>query len=110
MRFDNLMADALDLLSLKSRHGVDRHADLAVLGGCETHLHKSLRPPIHGFANLPAKAAVPEVRTVFHNHLSVEPSRTVAGNLPIEADGRERPYPQPVTALAEVVGLPARDD
>src|SRR3974390_1687002 len=104
------MADTLNLPSLKSRHGVDRDADFAVLGGCETHLHKPLRPPIHSFADLPAKADVSEVRTVVHDHLSVEPSRTIAGNLPVEADGRERPYSQPVAALAEVAGLPTCDD
>src|SRR5579871_956440 len=104
------MADTLNLPSLKSRHGVDRDADFTVLGGCETHLHKSLRPPIHGFADLPAKAAVTEVRTVLHNHLSVEPSRTIAGNLPVEADGRERPDSQPVATLTEVVSLPALND
>ena len=104
------MADTLNLPSLKSRHRVDRDADFAFLGGCETHLHKSLRPPIHSFADLPAKAAVSKVRTVLHDHLSVEPSRTIAGNLPVEADGRERPYSQPVAALAEVVSLPTLDD
>src|SRR5690348_11884093 len=104
------MADTLNLPSLKSRHGVDRDADFAVLGGRETHLHKSLRPPIHSFTDLPAKADVSKVRTVAHDHLSVEPGRTIAGNLPVEADGRECPYSQPVATLAEVVGLPALDD
>src|SRR5271157_4927655 len=104
------MADTLNLPSLKSHHGVDRDADFTVLSGCKTHLHKSLRPPIHSFADLPAKAAVSEVRTIAHDHLSVEPSCTIAGNLPVEADGRERPYSQPVATLAEVIGLPTLDD
>src|SRR5579872_6083511 len=106
----HLLADTLNLASLKSRHRAERDADFAFLGGSETHLHKSLRPPIHRFADLPAKAVVSVVRTVVNNHLSIEPSRTIAGNLPVEADGRERPYSQPVTALAEVVGLPTLDD
>src|SRR5579871_1410764 len=104
------MADTLNLPSLKSRHGVDRDADFAIFGGCESHLHKSLRSPIHSFADLPAKAAVSKVRTVLHDHLSVEPSRTIARNLPVEADGRERSYSQSVAALAEVECLPALND
>ena len=86
------MADTLDLPSLKSRHGVDRNANVAILGGRKAHLHKSPSPTTDSFVDLSAKTAVPDFRAVLGNNLSVEPSRTVAGNLPVEADGRERPY------------------
>src|SRR5215469_11267919 len=104
------MADTLNLPSLKSRHGVDRDANAAILSGPEAHLHKSPSPTADSFVDLPAKTAVPDFRAVLGNNLSVEPSRTIAGNLPVEAEGRERPYSQPVAALAEVVSLPALDE
>ena len=89
---------------------LDRDADFAILGGRKAHLHKSLSPTADSFVDLTTKPAVADFRAVVGNNLSVEPSRTIAGNLPVEADGRERPYPQPVGALAEVVGLPTLDD
>ena len=104
------MADTLNLPSLKSRQGVDRDANDAILSGRKTHLHKSPSPTADSFVDLSAKTAVPDFRAVLGNNLSVEPSRTIAGNLPVEADGRERPYSHPVAALGEVVSLPALDD
>src|SRR6266851_10176919 len=104
------MADTLNLPSLKSRHGVDGDANVAILSGRKAHLHKPPGPTADSSVGFSAKTAVPDFRAVRGNNLSVEPSRTIAGNLPVEADGRERPYSQPVAALAEVVSLPARDD
>src|SRR5271168_485804 len=104
------MADTLNLPSLKSRHRVHGDANVAILSGRKAHLDKSLSPAADSFVDLSAKTAVPDFRAVLGNNLSVEPSRTVAGNLPVKADGRERPNSQPVAALAEVVGLPTRDD
>src|SRR5215469_12488560 len=104
------MADTLDLPSLKSRHCVHGYANVAILSGRKAHLDESPSPTADSFVDLSAKTAVPDFRAVLSNNLSVEPSRTIAGNLPIEADGRERPYSQPVAALAEVVSLPTLDD
>jgi hypothetical protein len=104
------MADTLNLPSLKTRHRVHGDANVAILSGRKAHLDKSPSPTADSFVDLSAKTAVPDFRAVLGNNLSVEPSRTIAGNLPVEADGRERPYSQPVTALAEVVSLPALDD
>jgi hypothetical protein len=42
------------------------------------------------FVDLSAKTAVPDFQAVVGNNLSVKPGRTIAGNLPVEADGRER--------------------
>src|SRR5262249_14512444 len=94
----------------KSRHRVHGDANLAILSGRKAHLHKSPSPTADRFVDLTAKTAVPDFRAVLGNNLAVEPSRTIAGNLSVEADGRERPYSQPVAALAEVVGLPTLDD
>src|ERR1700758_4605917 len=104
------MADTLNLPSFKSRHGVHGNANVAILSGRKAHLHKSPRPTADSLVDLPTKTAVPDFRAILGNNLSVEPSRTIAGNLPVEADGGERPYSQPIAALAEVVGLPTRDD
>jgi hypothetical protein len=62
------------------------------------------------FLDIPAKTAVADFRAIVGNNLSVEPSRTIVADLPVEAEGREQPYPQPVASLAEIVGLPALDD
>jgi hypothetical protein len=104
------MTDTIYLLSLKIRHGVDRDANVAILSGRKAHLHKSPSPTANSFVDLSTKTDLPDFRAVLGNNLSVEPSRTIAGNLPVEADGRERPYSQPIAALAEVVGLPTLDD
>jgi len=104
------MADTLNLPSLKSRHGVDRDANVAILSDRKAHLDKSSSPTADSLVDLSTKTGVPDFRAVLGNNLSVEPSRTIAGNLPVEADGRERPYSQPVAALAVVVGLPTLDD
>src|SRR6516162_9585237 len=104
------MAHTLNLPSLKSRHRVHGDTNVAILSGRKAHLDKSPSPTADSFVDLSAKTAVPDFRAVLGNNLSVEPSRTIAGNLPVEADGRERPYPQPVAALAEVVSLPTLDD
>src|SRR5437868_6372845 len=104
------MADTLNLPSLKSRHRVHGDANVAIVSGGKAHLDKSPSPTADGFVGLSAKTAVPDFRAVLGNNLSVEPSRTITGNLPVEADGRERPYSQAVAALAEVVSLPTRDD
>src|SRR5262249_5125915 len=84
-------------------------ANVAILSGRKAHLHESPSSAADSFVDLSTKAAVPDFRAVLGNNLSVEPSRTIAGNLPVEADGRERPYSQPVAALAEVVGLAGGD-
>src|SRR5579859_560254 len=104
------MADTLNLPSLKSRHRVHGDENVAILSGRKAHLDKSPSPMADSFVDLSAKTAVPDFRAVLGNNLSVEPSRTIAGNLPVEADRRERPYPQPVAALAQVVRLPTLDD
>ena len=65
---------------------------LAILGNRKAHLHKSPSPTADSFVDLSAKTAVTDFRAIFGNNLSVEPGRTIAGNLPVEADGRERPY------------------
>src|SRR5450631_2142302 len=104
------MADTLNLPSLKSRHRVHGDANVAILSGRKAHLDKSPSPTADSFVDLSAKTAVPDFRAVLGHNLSVEPSRTIAGNLPVDADGRERSYSQPVAPLAEVVGLPALND
>src|SRR5205085_3942829 len=106
----DVLAGVSGLLSRRRRHGVDRNVGLAILGRRKAHLHKPLCPTTDSLVDLPTKTAVPDFRAVASNNLSVEPGRAVAGNLPVEADDRERPYPQPVTALAEVIGLPTLDD
>ena len=65
---------------------------VAILSGRKTHLDKLPSPATDSFVDFSAKTAVPDFRAVIGDHLPVEPSRTVAGNLPIEVDGRERPY------------------
>jgi DDE superfamily endonuclease len=90
----------------RKRHSADRDADFAVLGGCETHLHKSLRPS-HSLADLPAKATVREFRPVASDHLAVEPGRTIAANLLVKVEGRERSDSKPITTTAQFVGLSA---
>src|SRR5581483_1932133 len=92
------MADTLNLPSLKSRHRVHGDANVAILSGRKAHLDKSPSATADSFVDLSAKTAVPDFRAVLSNNLSVEPGRTIAGNLPVEADGRERPYSQPVAA------------
>src|ERR1700752_3795723 len=94
------MADPLNLPSLKSRHRVHGDANVAILSGRKAHLDESPSPAADSFVDLSAKTAVPDSRAVLGNNLSVEPSRTIAGNLPVEANGRERPYPHAITALA----------
>ena len=62
--FRHLLARAIDLLSLKIRHVVDRDANVAILGGRKAHLHKSLSPTADGFFDLTTKTAVPDFRVV----------------------------------------------
>src|SRR5258708_7319356 len=47
----HLLAHAVDLLSLKSRQGVDRDSDVAILGGRKAHLHKSPSSTADGFVD-----------------------------------------------------------
>src|SRR6185312_13872938 len=101
------MADTIYLLSLKSRHGVHGTRTLPSLAVARP-ISTSPRARADGLVDLSTKTAVPDFRAVLGNNLSVEPGRTIAGNLPVETDGRGRPYSQPVTALAEVVPAHAR--
>ena len=80
------MADTLNLPSLKSRHGVDWDKNGAIVSGRKAHLHKSPSPTADSLVDLTTKTGVPDFRAVLGNNLSVEPSRTIAGNLPVEAD------------------------
>ena len=77
------MADTLNLPSLKSRQGVDRNANVAILSGRKAHLDKLPGPTADSSVGLSAKTAVPDFRAVLGNNLSVEPGRTIAGNLPV---------------------------
>jgi hypothetical protein len=74
--------------------------DVAILGGRKPHLHQPLSPATHSFAYLFA---------VGYN-LSVEPGRSVAVNLLVEAAGGKRPHFEPLAALAEIVGLATLDN
>src|SRR5579872_4137620 len=104
------MAGTLNLLSPKSRQGANRDVNVAIFCRRKTHLDKLPSPTTNSSVDLSAKTAVPDLRAVLGNNLSVEPGRTIAGNLPVEVDGRERPYSQAIAALAEVVSLSTCDN
>jgi hypothetical protein len=63
----HLLADSINLPSFKSRQGVDRNADVAILGGRQPHVRQPLRPASNGFFDLFAKTGVPDFRAVVGN-------------------------------------------
>ena len=105
----HLLADALDLLSLQDCHRAGGDMDGTVLGSREPHVHQLSRPLVEGFVDISAKPTVRDRRAVAGRQLPVEPGRAVATDLPVEAEGGERPYSEPASAPAEVVGLPTLD-
>jgi len=105
-----LAADALDLLSLKDRHGADRDMDVAILGGRKAHFHKSLSATTESLfisRPNPLSAITERWRAVGSRSSRVAPSLPICW---LRVEGGQRPYSETVAALADVIGLPTFDD